>query len=814
MEQIKEIEKNFKSIEDETEKKLYCLKEFNYKLDEELKKKFALTCDIRIDNNQNSLTKNVFLGEKKFFVEENARIINFIIQKKSFTRFIYSCTYLQKVIKYYDIQYYSTNQDKLDDSLEFEISDDSIYELFHQNNITDIFKIEFDDSKIKELFKARFFVNRDKISGLSLNSEFYYPQNANDLLDLTIFSKYIVKIKKFPWNINENILYFIGPKGASKSLFLMNFCVDCNSSEFPTLYINYKVFKILNDINRKYYFKKEMAYLFFEYNAFKAFYTEKYHKLINKGNDSFIHNLKEFIQKLMNIYENYFKKKIILIIDNFDENNEELFNEMDKIINLVKENPKKIKLIISGCSEFLKNKFELFLKNGSFTDIIDRQRLFIYDLKLENKNEIKTLAAYNFRKNIKDEELEETLVNEEKNYCEKFNLYGMHFSIINNKKHLNLEKLLKYIHIIPFEYLNFYINKPDNSFTFEFANPIYLSAVKKSIKAQIKEKSLQFLLKNDNRDYIINGIYEEKLLIQLISNNKFNLKNFGISENNLIEVNKIYELKDKKYGKTSQKIDIGLPIIITQSNFLGELYDLLVLIPQKDNDKTVYMAYIIQIDTNKPEEKILEIKDDFNLNKTKYIAGIKKLIDNNIMLENIELLFIFDKETQEQLIQRNENINKCGVKYCTKNNIKFYCFSSETFKLYKSLDIYTFTEIEEFGDFSKKRNWNIYENERFNFLNEEEIHFINSKLGDDIIGCWIFYTGPRKNSIEINDEKIYVIENGLDRYYIIEGIIYNYKFEKINEDKIIKNIKTKNEAFKIFILDKFPNSGIIKRKSK
>ena len=54
MEQIKEIEKNFKSIEDETEKKLYCLKEFNYKLDEELKKKFALTCDIRIDNNQNN----------------------------------------------------------------------------------------------------------------------------------------------------------------------------------------------------------------------------------------------------------------------------------------------------------------------------------------------------------------------------------------------------------------------------------------------------------------------------------------------------------------------------------------------------------------------------------------------------------------------------------------------------------------------------------------------------------------------------------------------------------------------------------------
>ena len=87
--------------------------------------------------------------------------------------------------------------------------------------------------------------------------------------------------------------------------------------------------------------------------------------------------------------------------------------------------------------------------------------------------------------------------------------------------------------------------------------------VKKSIKAEIKEKSLSFLLENNNKDYIINGIYEEKLLTQIISNNKIQLKNLEIPENNLLEINKICELKDKKYEKTSQKIDISLPIIIT-----------------------------------------------------------------------------------------------------------------------------------------------------------------------------------------------------------------------------------------------------------
>ena len=819
MEQIEDIKSNYKSIDNKTEKQLYCLKAFNFNLDEKLKKEFKFEGDIEIDNQQNiqnSKTRyvTVTLGNESFLIEQKARIICFIINKKYYKRFIYSCKHLNEVIKELKIEYYSTTKDELDNSLEIEISEDKVYELFNQESITNIYKIEFDESKIKEIFNERLKINKDKISGLSINSKFYYPED--DRLDLSIFCnyKYTDNIFKFPWTSNENILYFIGPKGTSKSLFLLNFRTYCSGSGFPTVYINYKVLKNLNDKDRKYYFKNEIVYLFFYYEKFNDFYKSKYHRLINKENNNFIHNIMAFTQQLIDIFENYFDQKIILFIDNFNEKDVNLFNEMDKIINLVKKYPKKIKLIISGCSDFLKTKLQIFLKNRNFTDVIDRQALIIYDLKLQNKNEIKSLAAYNFRKDIKDEKLEETLVNEEIKYCEKFNIYGMNFSVINNKKDLNLETLLKYIPIIPFEYLNFSINEEGNSFKFEFFNPIFLNAVKKSIKAEIKEKSLSFLLENNNKDYIINGIYEEKLLTQIISNNKIQLKNLEIPENNLLEINKICELKDKKYEKTSQKIDISLPIIITQSFLFTPLYDLLVLVPERNNDKIDHIAYIIQIGTNEPDNKIKEIENDFEQNKGKYITGIKKLIDNNINIKKIELLFIFDKETQEKLIGNYEKANKCGVKYCIQKQIKFYCFSTKTYKLYKNLDNHSFTEIDEFGDFSMKKNWNTYVNERFSFLEKEEIDFINSKLEGDIINCWIFYQGPRKTLYIIDDKKIYILEKELNKYFVIKGEIYNKKFEVVKDEKIINNIKNKNQDYEIFVLDTCKNEEINIKKSK
>ena len=274
------------------------------------------------------------------------------------------------------------------------------------------------------------------------------------------------------------------------------------------------------------------------------------------------------------------------------------------------------------------------------------------------------------------------------------------------------------------------------------------------------------------------------------------------SEQNLLEVNEIFKFKNDNIVKISQIIENGSPIIITQENFLGESYDLLVLIPKKENDTYIYKAYMTQIGTNKNKEQIDKIKSDFNTDKKKYLSGIKKFIDNNIKITDIELLFIFDKETQNKLILRKTNINFLGSKYCIQNGIRFYCFSLENFKLYKTFDNKNYYIIDEFGDFNKyiKKPWQSYASERFSFLVEEEINFINSKINGDIRDVLnIFYRSNTKVMDEIEKEKIYILMNDINKYYIIKGKIYNF----INDSftLIRKKDIDKNEKFELIILN-------------
>ena len=804
MDKMSQIKKDSSSIKLDIEKKLYWIKSCNYKSDENFQKEFGFKFDTNVDNN----SMVVKFDKKVYIIEQKSRLITFIIDEVKELRFIYSCEYLKDVINEYEIKYFSTQKKYLDNSLESEISNNEIYDIFNQEDISTIYKIKSSCEKMMSYFENRYTIQKDKISDLSLNSKYYYPENSDDKLDSTIFNDYDNILNKYMWDDSINIIYLMGPKGASKSLFLMNFCRHKILSNNPSLYINYNILKNLEPKQRKYIFKKEMLYLFSEENAFKDFYNQKYHRLIKNKESPFIHSLTEFIKILVNIYKNYFKKKITLVIDNFNEDNENLNNEIEQLINLINSNSSKIILIISGNSYFLKQKFLLFLTNGNLANIIEYQKLFIYDAKLKNDNEIKSLAAFNYRKNINDEELENTLIKEEMQYCKKFNIYGMHFSVINNGKKLKIDDLLKYFYVLPFEYLTFSISE-NNFVTFEYFNPIFLNAVKKFIKSEIKEKSLKFLLSCDNKDFLINGIYEEKLLCTLISYNKLNLKNMDTSEDNLLEVDKISEIKDKKFKKINHKIDKALPIIITQKIFLGEHYDLLILIPNTKNDKNEikynYTAYMIQIGTNKPKNNIDIIQKDFNDNKKKYISGIKAFIDNNIDIKDIELLFIFDRETQENLYLTKDKLNISGSKYCIQNKIKFYCFSLVTYELYITFDNQIYYNIINFGNFSEsiKKNWMHYSLEKLRFLSEKEIRFINSKISGDIV-IYSSLVSFKKNVTfsdvkqDMENNKVYILDNQMHKYIIINCEIYKYiidKHVKINEKEV-----DKKEKFNLFII--------------
>ena len=87
----------------------------------------------------------------------------------------------------------------------------------------------------------------------------------------------------------------------------------------------------------------------------------KFHRIIKEEENDLIHNLTKFIEKSIEIYENTFEKKITLVLDNFNETNEKIYDEMKKLIDLINSHPTKIRLIISGNNIFIKNKFKLFL---------------------------------------------------------------------------------------------------------------------------------------------------------------------------------------------------------------------------------------------------------------------------------------------------------------------------------------------------------------------------------------------------------------------------------------------------------------------
>ena len=201
--------------------------------------------------------------------------------------------------------------------------------------------------------------------------------------------------------------------------------------------------------------------------------------------------------------------------------------KMENIINLVKDNSEKIKLIISGNCKYIYKKIKpLFFE---YMETIN-EILITYNATIESKQKIKTLPSFYFRKNIDDSQLEQVLLKEEIEYCKKFNNYGMYYSIINCGKKIESKELLYYFCMLPIEYLNF--EKDCNNIIFNFHNPIFLKAIKNTIRNLIKEQSFNFLLKEVDEKALLNAIFEEKLLTLLISYNKFKLKNWELYEKN------------------------------------------------------------------------------------------------------------------------------------------------------------------------------------------------------------------------------------------------------------------------------------------
>ena len=168
----------------------------------------------------------------------------------------------------------------------------------------------------------------------------------------------------------------------------MNYCYTKNEYyQRPLLYINYRILKNVNNYKKKNIFKKEFIYLFFEEKVLNNYYNEKTYDSILK--EKLIQFIYDYIVHLLNIYETNFNKQIVVVLDNFDENESDDIDILNKLINTIKKegNRHKMKLIISGRSEFIYNKQLLYLKNELKSDKPNnREMLLYYNIELNKPN--------------------------------------------------------------------------------------------------------------------------------------------------------------------------------------------------------------------------------------------------------------------------------------------------------------------------------------------------------------------------------------------------------------------------------------------
>ena len=798
-----EITTTIKKDNENIDEVLYLIKQNKFNV-EILKKEHGIDINVITYYNENRAV--IEYKKNKYRIEEEARRITFRDDNQSTTKFIYNFDNLKDVInklKFKAIKFPNDEEDSCD-SINSEINENWILVLFQKRDVFEIVKDKTELEKLIDKFNNRYTRNKIYISNISLNSSYYFPDNKNDKINFEVLFMFRKDIKQF-FVKDCNILYVVGPKGTSKSLFLMNYCYERNEANSePILYINYRAIKACQKKNeKKNIFKKELIYLFFSEDELEKFYKRKtYEDITSEKLLKFIYN---FIKDLLDNFENHFKKRILVVLDNFDDDNEEEITILNNLINLIKEenNRRKIKLIISGRCSFMYKKQYYYLKDElNIRTPNNREMLMYYNIELNksiiNDDNINNMILPLFYFNTRNQDNLNDIIEEEKEFCNKYNKFGMNYAILNEKKEIEISELEKYYQILPIDYIVFTkINY--NKVSFKFHNKIFKNIIKKKIEFSMQADNFIYILKNFYKNRIAFGIFEEKLLILLLSYNKLDLENLQIREENRLEVFEIYQFKESIYEQTNKAFIKNEPIIINQEYYLGQNYDLLILIPIPSINS--YKAIFIQIGTNKSIDQINTIIKDLKKNKIQYKNGIKNFI--GVDITDVELVFIFDKDTQINLFKKKKF---SGAEYCIKKNIIFYLFSVENFRLYSTDNMIEFSLKKNFETFKPKakhkRNYNESKGD-FSFLSANEIKLINNFIHDNILSNYIIIQGGCNigNLNQYEKDSIYIYYNTNKRIYIIKQHCY-----VINNGELIKILKKT-----ININENFQSKKLVKR---
>ena len=649
------------------------------------------------NNNNNSVVELNTDEENNMLIQNEARIINLIDEKQNiiYIHFIHNVDYLEKVLVLRNFESYymrpeeykkqinnsesAKNLNDLEESSSDSIvSLDDLTAIFSAESILSIYKYNVAPILCEKNFNQKYSKSQNLLKDLSNNAKFYFKDINKKFIWFKEYINMVKEIYDFAHKKSSVVMYLFGPKGSSKSTFLLYSKYLLLGCRIKYLYLDINCLKSKSIIDRKRIISHELLYFFKDINEMKEVEKNKIFHDINYLKGKFLFYIYNLLKNLFEVKLEKNDRKIIIIDNIYDEkcNSKE---GIKAIIHLIEKYKSDVKLILCGNGQFFNKKFiELYEKNSFQTNGDYENAYFLsIDKKIisNNINQSKEFLKYSLKFNYlyenQDtmEELKKKIIEEEQEYLERYTFYGLFFSDELNKKKIPKEEIIKDKKIyyeMPLDYFEIIINN-DNSVEFLFFHSVYKSCIKKKIGYEVKKRTLTRLLKYEDYPRTFFGICFEKKLTLLLRNNQLNLPNLFFEEENIKEINQINILEEKNYKGTIFQIkNKNKPILLVQEDFFGPNYDLLIL--SRQNNK--FYANFVQIGVDKDKKMIEQILEDLHKHEQNYKINIVKafgLESNDI---NLTLLFIFDLETQKA------SEYSSGAKFCFQNKINYFLFSN------------------------------------------------------------------------------------------------------------------------------------------
>ena len=560
----------------------------------------------------------------------------------------------------------------------------------------------FNDPKINEIFDDRLDLLIKKEEFISYKNKIKIDvSDYYDKFSINQFSHSIKEDKYIESEIREELSKFITELELIEQCIIilagcekigLSFTILQNLKFTNILYINFEEFFELKKTTdkRKYLFSKFFN-IFNNYIEYKEFINNYIFNV--RGYDNILELIKSYIILIKDNYITKYDSYVYICLDNYD----------DYLVG-------NIKL----CSKFIEDIYRI-IKNITIKIIIIGKGLYIskmlinYFYKPINIENYVLIKHFNTLQLGLEDMIHEYYKNQQVNEIEIYsqkklsqNPESLLYNLITIK---NLSKVIdeNYQNELPFQFFTF--QKDNDKLKINFKYEDLIDKINKKIRECVAK--LNQLDQFSNLSLREQGFILKELIVSLFMNNK-TFKNLIFPDNNIIEVNKIYNLEEEDIPKKINKLNLSEgPILIIQKED-GEIFDLGIVI--KENDIDYFIA--VQIGIN--------IK---NSDINNYLSKIKKnekiILDNIILLtkikiEELRFIIILDKEYQSKLTkeytdiydellkqkkiqktQFEQNIKETkrnkmnnfnsnyGIKCCENNNVSYFLFSIKNFKFYQ-----------------------------------------------------------------------------------------------------------------------------------